>query len=64
MSALEQDLQAAAVSAQHFDVALTRVKASSPADSAMMACYQQFQRHGQSGAVDAWQPAGEVKFVV
>lgn len=64
MSALEQDLQAAAVSAQHFDVALTRVKASSPADSAMMACYRQFQRHGQSGAVDAWQPAGEIKFVV
>lgn len=60
LAALEEDLQAATVSARHFDAALARVKPSSAVGSALMAQYEQFQRH--SGA-QAWQPEGEAKFV-
>lgn len=60
MAALEEDLGAAAVSSRHFDVALGRVKPSSPVGCALMAQYQSFQRH--SGAQAAWQPEGDVVF--
>lgn len=62
MAALEQDLDAAGVAARHFDVALSRVKPSSAVGSALMARYQQFQRH--SGAQEAWKPEGDVTFCV
>lgn len=60
MAALEEDLGAVAVAARHFDVALSRVKPSSPAGSALSLQYQQFQQQG--GAQPAWQPEGEVRF--
>lgn len=62
MAALEEDLSAAAVAARHFDVAVSRVKPSSAVGSALMAQYQQFQRH--STAQEAWKPQGDVTFCV
>lgn len=50
MAALEEDLGAAAVSSRHFDVALGRVKPSSPVGCALMAQYQSFQRHSGTQA--------------
>lgn len=45
MSALEEDLGAAAVAARHFNLALLRVQPSSSPSSDTMAMYDQFQRH-------------------
>eukprot|EP00879_Flechtneria_rotunda_P029164 GHRR01031442.1.p1 GENE.GHRR01031442.1~~GHRR01031442.1.p1 ORF type:complete len:140 (+),score=48.37 GHRR01031442.1:802-1221(+) len=50
MSALEENLQASAVAARHFDLALLRVKPSSSPNFNTMSMYQQFQRHSRLAA--------------
>jgi hypothetical protein len=45
MSALEEDLGAAAVAARHFNLALLRVQPSSSPSSELMAMYDSFQQH-------------------
>jgi hypothetical protein len=57
MAALEEDLEAPAVAARHFTVGLARVQPSSPVGSALMATYQQFQRHSGAQPTIAFEPS-------